>query len=155
MEEGKLLKVYFHSIRYAVRQRYEQIATDFAAWRVERLLRKLGLRQTTGQAFVDYLREQNGRGENGGTDAMHKVRALTFDPANAVNRQSPVTLNLIRLDPTAKTLKTNQQARVIILLHAKWGLSFKEIGEILGYGEGRVSQVLLEAKRKLGKMEPV
>ena len=55
------------------------------------------------------------------------------------------------IDFKIMTKTCTQQERITVILHFKWGMTLKEVGEILNLSEGRTSQILKECEKKLGK----
>lgn len=145
MERDKIVKIYFESIKFAVRTGCANIAGDFASWRMVRLLEGKGLKQSSEQAIADFFREMihNPKVKNP-REMMKLKRGAPLKPQEA---KSPPMVPQ-GLGDAARLLTEDQTLRTIIILMGKWGFFMHEVAEVLGLSEGRISQLLKDGRIK-------
>jgi DNA-directed RNA polymerase specialized sigma subunit len=117
---------------------------DFKQFMFEKYLG--GRKGKVSQIFIDYIRYEFG-------DSRHENETFRFNKAveweesmdTEVFDQHEVDLNRI-----LNSFKGEE--RTMMTLYHKWGFTYKEIGETLGYSEAKVFLIMKDLNRKVRKV---
>lgn len=144
MNDQEIIKFQKRARFVANKKGYPQLADDFAQEIIINWLEGHGQHQTVDQYFIDYLRQQYGRTGRPGGDArsrldrtaedITKIRNLAVEPEE--QRSDRRFNHLFRgIQHTIYTLRFLEE------------MNLKEIGEILGVTESRISQRVSEIEK--------
>lgn len=134
----------------ATRGNFPNEAQDFAQYAAMKIAG--GRKAKMSQLFTDYLREKFGDVRD---DAAKAVQALRYAEQagymDVTDMELPADTQGTDLDFFALLGDLEQRDRAILVLRHKWGMDLKEIGEVFGVSEGRVSQELIALHALLKK----
>lgn len=154
MNNNTILQIRSEALKYAARHGFgHQECEDFAqeasysVW--ENPSRHIEF------LFVDYLRREFGRVYDGKHNESGQMKTKTrlsygdLDVAQQTDEDAFMTNSKFDLDFSTYQDLLDTQERTIITLLYKWDFTLSEVGECLGVSESRVSQRLVDIKRKL------
>lgn len=157
--EAKVAKIYFGAIKSVRKSRLPlHLKEEFAAYCVCRYYSTKNRFYNFKCAFVDFLREENGRNdtETGALIAEAKMTKLEYDESfhsssehveNNGNIERDVLIKEVM--EIAKSCLSDKNFRVLSLLMS--GMSQCQIADELGVCETRVSQIIHDVNRTLRK----
>lgn len=130
----------------------EEHLSDFGAYCVEQWLSGRDPRTSREFLAIDYLRSfanctRNGRLRFHASTAG----AIPFGPETDVDERlgrDSHELGRFIESSALRDRRLSQKQRIVLILYYEWGLDLKEIGDVMGVSESRVSQVLAQALRE-------
>jgi RNA polymerase sigma factor (sigma-70 family) len=112
-------------------------------------------KQTIDHAVIDYLRERSGKKTHKGYEARIALEnSLAQNGGESLNRIKDANfIEFIHSKLSYEKLMAELEGRnrAVLKLYFEWGLTFKEIGDVFGISESRVSQLLADINRYIKK----
>lgn len=109
---------------------------------------------------IDFLRKFGySTGAHISSDLMSQpTRDLSDTPLGEFHKLASDSYELRRYDESSllRDKRLSQKQRIVLILYYEWGFNLKEIGDVLGVSESRISQVhnkvLHEQKKRIQKI---
>lgn len=129
--------------------------SDFGAYCVEKWLSGRSTSTSYSHLGVDYLRKfKNRYGARGSSDLMAQPTRIKYDPTvGGLIQLGSDSFELRRFDESSllRDRRLGQNERAILILLYEWELTEKEVGDVFGVSESRISQMLHKTMRSQKK----
>lgn len=127
----------------------EEHISDFGQYCVEQWLSGRNPKTSYEYLGIDYLRSFAHRyGARGSSDMLSRPPGLRMDPeAGGLAQFGADSVELGRFNESSllRDPRIPQRQRIVLILYYEWGFNLKDIGDVMGVSESRVSQVLDQA----------
>jgi hypothetical protein len=127
---------------YAIRQGFEEVAEDFAAFVCEQTLLE---RDTSARnLWVDFLRKNILGGKKLGLVGLNGRKQDQVNPEVSPLEDVPDVPceEDVSFDDLIFAHYEKGSDRAVAMLIFKWGFSQREVGELFGFSEARISQIV-------------
>jgi DNA-directed RNA polymerase specialized sigma24 family protein len=133
------------AIYSATRKGHAEFAEDIAQSVLLKFCEGRGKHQTVDQAVLDTLRSEYGVARNGSD--VRKRNLFRAEPLEAVPRVRVDSSSGGDFERIIRVLRGTERAMVKLIY--EWGFKAKEVGDLFGVTESRISQRLFEVQKRI------